>query len=115
MVIAQIDDHALPLGQGVDGLAQGDLLQQLLLQLAAGEQLLERRAVVPGAALDGVRRPGGRLGRGDLLGLQARLGAKLADRRLAVKRREPLPRALMKAARSLRLRLTFTVPSSRRK
>ena len=75
-------DLPLPLGQGVYGLAQRDVLHQALLLAVVAEHLLEREALLPALALEALRRTGGRLGDGDVLGAYPRLVRELRERRL---------------------------------
>ena len=81
--IAQADDHLLAVGELGDRLAQRNAFQYFLLHFSLGQDVLQRKAVLAGAPLQGLRRAGGCLGYGDVLRLQGRGFAQLCQRWLA--------------------------------
>lgn len=67
--------------------------QYFLLHFSLGQDVLQRKAVLAGAPLQGLRRAGGCLGYGDVLRLQGRGLAQLCQRWLAAERAgQPLTR-----------------------
>lgn len=91
--IAQADDHLLAVGELGDRLAQRNAFQYFLLHFSLGQDVLQRKAVLAGAPLQGLRRAGGCLGYGDVLRLQGRGLAQLCQRWLAAERAgQPLTR-----------------------
>lgn len=82
----QGDDLPLPLRELAQRLTQGGVFDHALFLIVVPKRVLERKAGLPVLLLQGLRRAGGRLGGGDLFGLEPGLGRELGERRLAAER-----------------------------
>ena len=66
----QGDDLPLPLRELAQRLTQGGVFDHALFLIVVPKRVLERKAGLPVLLLQGLRRAGGRLGGGDLFGLE---------------------------------------------
>ena len=82
VIVAKGDDLLFPFGQLFNGSAQRHMLHHLVFRAEITQHQFERKAVLSALPLDAVGRAGGRFGKSDLLGAQARFGRELRHFRL---------------------------------